>query len=61
MSRQLDRVFADLDKAMAGLRTAVKGIPVRREKLKPLHDEFARGVAALLTDVSYSRSQLPDS
>jgi hypothetical protein len=59
MSRQLDNALDDLSKAMRQLREAVKGIPVRREGFKKLHDDFARSTAVLRTEMSYARSQLP--
>jgi CHASE3 domain sensor protein len=59
MSHPIDRANDDLDKVMRQLRQAVKGIPVRREGFKKLHDQFARSVAELSVNISYSRRQLP--
>lgn len=59
MTHPIDRANGDLDKVMRQLRQAVRGIPVRREGFKKLHDQFARSVAALTVNMSYSRRQLP--
>jgi hypothetical protein len=61
MSHQLNIVLGDLDKAMRQLRAAVKGIPLRREGFKALHDTFARSVAALTVETSYARAQLAET
>jgi hypothetical protein len=61
MSQQLNVVLGDVDKAMRQLRQAVRGIPVRREGFKALHDTFARSVAALTVETSYARAQLAET
>ncbi len=61
MSLQLDNAISEIDTAMKQLRDAVKGIPVRREGFKKLHDEFARDVAALTTALSYARGMLNEN
>jgi hypothetical protein len=61
VSHQLNAALDDLSKVMSQLRTAVKGIPVRREGFKALHDAFARSTARLVVETSYARSQLAES
>ena len=56
MAHQLDRTLDDLDKAMAQLRQAIKGIPARRQAFKANHDRMARRVAELAVALSDSRS-----
>ncbi|GGM72642.1 hypothetical protein GCM10012275_49080 [Longimycelium tulufanense] len=58
MSHQVDVLTEEIDKAMRQLRLATKGIPVRREKFKGLHENFARSVAAFLVELSYARGNL---
>lgn len=60
MSNQLNNALQDLDKAMSQLRLAVKGIPVRREGFKKLHDQFARSTATVTTHMSYARVLLDE-
>ena len=60
MSQQLNNALEDMDKAMSTLRIAIKGIPVRREGFKGLHDQFARSVATLTTHMSYARVLLDE-
>jgi phage shock protein A len=56
VAHQLDRALEDLDKAMAQLRQAIKGIPARRRAFKANHDRMARRVAELTVALSDSRS-----
>lgn len=56
MAHQLDRTLEDLDKAMAQLRQAIKGVPARRRAFKANHDRMARRVADLTVALSDSRS-----
>jgi hypothetical protein len=61
VSHQLNAALDDLSKVMSQLRAAVRGIPVRREGFKALHDQFARSTARLVVETSYARSQLAES
>jgi uncharacterized coiled-coil protein SlyX len=56
MAHQLDRTLEDLNKAMAQLRRAMKGIPARRQAFKANHDRMARRVAELTVALTDSRS-----
>ncbi|GAB3460628.1 hypothetical protein [Actinophytocola sediminis] len=56
MAHQVDRALEDLDKAMAQLRQAIKGVPARRRAFKANHDRMARRVAELAVALSDSRS-----
>ncbi|PWK90309.1 hypothetical protein C8D88_101325 [Lentzea atacamensis] len=60
MSHQLRNALDDLTKSMAELRIVVRGIPVRREGFKSLHDQFARSVASLTTHMSHARVLLDE-
>jgi hypothetical protein len=60
MSQQLNLALEDVGKAMSTLRIAIKGIPVRREGFKGLHDQFALSVATLTTHMSYARVLLDE-
>ncbi|WP_026452807.1 hypothetical protein [Saccharomonospora iraqiensis] len=57
---QLDRALDNVDAAMRQLRTAVRGVPVRREGFKDSHDALARAVATLTVTLSDSRSAIKD-
>lgn len=58
MSQQLITALECLDTAMKQLQRATLDIPYRREGFKADHNTFVRSVAALRTQLSYSRSQL---
>ena len=47
MSRTVDRIIEDLDKAMRELRRTLRGIPFRAGGFKNTHDNLARDVAHL--------------
>lgn len=57
---QLDRALSDVDSAMRQLRAALRGVPVRREGFKDVHDSMARAVATLTVSLSDSRSAIAD-
>ena len=58
MAHQVDRVLDEIDKAMADLRQAIRGVPSRRQAFKANHDRMAREVAKLTVALSDSRSVL---
>jgi hypothetical protein len=56
MAHQVDRVLEEIDKAMADLRQAIRGVPSRRQAFKANHDRMAREVAKLTVALTDSRS-----
>jgi len=61
MAHQVDRAVDDLDKAMAMLRQAMKGVPARRQAFKANHDRMAREMARLTVALMDARSVIePD-
>ena len=61
MSHQLDNAVSNVDQAMKQLRTAMDGIPIRREGFTDLRRRFVRSVSVLTTEASYARGQLPNN
>lgn len=47
MAHQVDRAVDEVDKAMAMLRQAIRGVPSRRQAFKANHDRMAREMARL--------------
>ena len=55
MSRTVDRCVEDLDKAMRELRRTLRGIPFRAGGFKNTHDNLARDVAKVVTELDAAR------
>lgn len=61
MAHQVDRAVDDVDKAMAMLRQAIRGVPSRRQAFKANHDRMAREMARLTVALMDARSVIePD-
>lgn len=61
MAHQVDRAVDELDKAMAMLRQAMRGVPSRRQAFKANHDRMAREMARLTVALMDARSVIePD-
>ena len=58
MSAQVDRIIDELDRTMRELRTAMRGIPIRRGSFKKTHDNLARDVAQVTTMLDAARPAL---
>jgi uncharacterized protein YigA (DUF484 family) len=61
MAHQVDRAVDEVDKAMAMLRQAIRGVPSRRQAFKANHDRMAREMARLTVALMDARSVIePD-
>lgn len=58
MAHQVDRVVDDVDKAMAMLRQAIRGVPSRRQAFKANHDRMAREMARLTVALMDAKSAI---
>jgi hypothetical protein len=58
MAAQVDRIIEELDASMSRLRTAMRGIPIRRGSFKKTHDNLARDVAQVVTMLDAARPVL---
>jgi hypothetical protein len=59
MAHSVDRVISEVDNAMGMLKTALKGIPVRREGFAADHKALVGKVAHLHTELRYARVRSP--
>jgi hypothetical protein len=57
---QVDRALDTVDAAMRQLKTAMRGIPARREGFKAHHDATAKAVAKLTVALEDSRAAIKD-
>ncbi|MGC7101606.1 hypothetical protein ACPZ19_43615 [Amycolatopsis lurida] len=58
MSHQVDRVLDEVDTALKQLRRSMRGIPVRREGLKAMHDKMAKSMGSLTVALDDARSTI---
>ena len=52
---QVDRIIDNLDAAMKRLGTAMRDIPIRRGSFTRTHDNLARDVAKVVTELDAAR------
>ena len=54
-THQVDRIIDNLDAAMKRLGTAMRDIPIRRGSFTRTHDNLARDVAKVVTELAAAR------